>query len=231
MTRKTISILGALAASVALAACSTGAESVDAPETAEPVAEIPESNEAPDDTEDTMESFPIDTGWKAWTMGGAELTFDLDVEPNDPRVVDAEKLRAASAADPVSFSVVTVDNRNGLDLVNMYSTKIFTEEGEEFELVSAGSWSSDEWGSETEWTDDQSDYRNLDRSGEELSDADYSALNDLVVETDLDSEVDPGAMKEVILVGPEDLPEEIVSLATEASGAGDPAYGAPEQTR
>lgn len=131
------------------------------------------------------------------------LTLPSEADP------EIEELRAAVGADPVTYLTAEVDNRQGVDSMNMYQVAVYTPEGEELVFNGADAY-----------LDETRDLIPADADG--LA-ADVDLYNQFIeVSNKHRDSASVGEKKRFVLVGqfPE-LPEEISRVAVYPNGGFD----------
>jgi hypothetical protein len=114
----------------------------DAPPAPEPTS-APTGVQGPDDAlKKTGWPRPISAGSELWfvTSENAVGKFSLPGEP----YVEAEELRERVGADPVTYTTVTVDNRNGNTGVDMYELAAYDADGRKYSFKEVDRF-MDEW--------------------------------------------------------------------------------------
>lgn len=140
--KKTLAPL-AIALSLMLTACGSGSPDAGSAQPSSTTAE-----EAPLDTttEDVSEEVLFPAGqFMLITMSGADIKFDLPVPSSDERLREIEKFRKDAGADPVTYIIADIDNRQGSEYVNMYDVTAYDVDGKKYEFSGVSDF-IDEWG-------------------------------------------------------------------------------------
>lgn len=125
--------------------------------------------------------------------------------PEKPKP-DFEELRKIAKADPITYTLVQIDNREGSAYANMYALNVYDEAGSKYEFKTISETIS-EWREEAVTTDDTDLYnRFVDASNAQLDG------------------VDPGMVGEIWMVTEGELPDTFSQITAEVHGAGDPIY-------
>lgn len=192
------------------------------------------SPEDQDDVSEDQDSSPEDAGQdgqqgqdQSELMGhgayaleheGAEISFELPANEDDPEIEELEQYREDVKADPVTYIVADVDNRNGQEHINMYQVEVFDEDGASYTFGSVDEHFGDIM-PETDWSGDAEESTLADgtvvpeQEGTEL----YNRGVDLTNEH-LDG-VDVAGRDTIVLVyDGDDLPDEFTRVAVWPSG-------------
>lgn len=156
--------------------------------------------------------------FKLTTEAGAEITFTLPTPPTDPAVKDIEAFRVKAGADPVSYLVADVDNRKGMERVNMYQVSAFDEDGRQYTFSSVADLISD-WGPSY-----GSDYKYTLPNGKVLDDAAGDALSREATKLHNANigDADVAERASLILASTDaDLPKEFTRVSVQPSGGGE----------
>src|SRR5690625_7536366 len=76
-------------------------------------------------------------------MEGAHIVFDLPSDPSSDELTEIEQYRETVKADPATYIIADVDNREGTDSASMRSISVFDEDGKEYEFTDADTVISD----------------------------------------------------------------------------------------
>lgn len=85
------------------------------------------------------------SAWQFVSMGNATVHFFLPADVTDPRLAEIEAFRKDAGAAPVSYIIAEVDNRDGLEDVNMYMVSAYDADGKEYKFTRVDGMIS-EWG-------------------------------------------------------------------------------------
>ena len=174
-----------------------------------------------DDDFDPMDGMGImEAGeYEVYSMDGAHITFDLPGDPEDDAVQEIEQYRQDVQAEPVTYIIADVDNREGTDSVDLYQVAVFDEDGNKYEFSEVSNYISD-IAPETDWEGDDDTY--LLPNGDRLSQEEGADLRHQKV--DLHNEylygASAGERKTLIRVYEgDDLPDEFTRVAVMPNGA------------
>lgn len=170
---------------------------------------------------DPMEGFgPMKAGeFEVYTMDGGHVTFDLPADPNSEELAAIEEYREDVSADPVTYLIADVDNRDGTDSINMYQVTAFDQDGTSYEFSGISEYISDIAPS-TDWDSEDGSY--LLPDGTRLPrEQGFDLYNQSI---DLHNEhlhgASPAERKTMILVHEgDDLPDEFTRVAVWPNGA------------
>jgi len=165
--------------------------------------------------------------YEVYSMDGAHITFDLPADPEDEALQEIEQYRQGVQAEPVTYIIADVDNRDGADSVDMYQVAVFDEDGNKYEFSEVSNYISD-ISPKTDWEGDDDTY--LLPNGERLSLEEGSNLRHQSV--DLHNEylygASAGERKALIRVYEgDDLPDEFTRVSVMPSGAYDEVEAFP----
>jgi len=165
--------------------------------------------------------------YEVYSMDGAHITFDLPADPEDEALQEIEQYRQGVQAEPVTYIIADVDNREGADSVDMYQVAVFDEDGNKYEFSEVSNYISD-ISPKTDWEGDDDTY--LLPNGERLSLEEGSNLRHQSV--DLHNEylygASAGERKTLIRVYEgDDLPDEFTRVSVMPSGAYDEVEAFP----
>src|SRR5690625_875657 len=165
--------------------------------------------------------------YEVYSMDGAHITFDLPANPEDEALQEIEQYRQGVQAEPVTYIIADVDNRDGADSVDMYQVAVFDEDGNKYEFSEVSNYISD-ISPKTDWEGDDDTY--LLPNGERLSLEEGSNLRHQSV--DLHNEylygASAGERKALIRVYEgDDLPDEFTRVSVMPSGAYDEVEAFP----
>lgn len=211
---KPLNILPALV--LALAACSTPAPAQHAAEPGLPASAASPSSVMPAPRQN----------YKLTTASGAEISLLLPAPHTDMAVTAIEAYRVKAGADPVSYLVADVDNRNGSIPVDMYMVNVADDQGRQL-TFSRVTDVIQSWGPtfsyDFKWT--MGDGTPVDEgTGAELK-REATALQ----EANLDDAA-PGEQTTIVLASTDtEVPSEVARVTVQASGmgAGEEARPAP----
>ena len=204
-------------AALALVGCGSTETTSDEPQSAE---------EAQQEYADQLESGeaqgppPMPAGeYEAYAEAGGHIVMQIPASTNDEPIAEIEEYREATGAEPVTYLIADVDNRDGTDSINMWKVEVFDEEGNSYEFNGVSEYVSD-IGPEADWASEDESYTLID--GTEISKDEYFTLNS--ISTDLHNEHLHGASaaerKTMILVYEgTDLPDEYTRVAVFPNGA------------
>lgn len=209
-------------AALVFTACS-GGDDVSEVE-AGPAVESPAGGEPnPMDGMGLMEAGEFET----YSSGGAHIVFDLPADPASDELAELEEYRQDAGADPVTYLVADVDNRDGSEPVGMYQVQAFDEDGTKYEFSDVSAYVSDISPS-TDWDADDGSYLLPDGTrlprerGSEL----YSRSIDL--HNEYLHGASPAERKTMVLVYEgDDLPDEFTRVAVWPNGAGEEVEALP----
>ena len=165
--------------------------------------------------------------YEIYSMEGAHIVFDLPSDPSSDELTEIEQYRKDVQADPVTYIVADVDNREGTDSVNLYEVNVFDEDGNKYEFSDLSEYVSD-IAPETDIDGDSNAYK---LQNGEIIDGDTGwDLYDKSI--DLHNEylhgADVGERKTIIRVYEgDDFPEEFTRVAVYPNGAFEEAEAFP----
>lgn len=164
-------------------------------------------------------------------MTGAQITMAMDGQPGDSEEIAwLEQYREDVGGVPVSYVLSDVDNRDGSELIDMYTISVYDEEGLEWACGSGGHY-VDEVRAPV-WM-----YGSTDRDEYELADGgpmDYDNATELdrrANEREYVAGVSPSERATMVSVCAAELPA--TAVAVEVMPAGiiqDPIYATPESS-
>lgn len=214
--------LGGLAVASVLALTACGGNGGDVSEVeANTTAESPAGGDpTPMDSMGVMEAGEFET----YSSGGGHIVFDLPADSDSEELVELEEYREDVNADPVTYLIADVDNRNGSESINMYQVKAFDEDGNSYEFSDVSAYVSEIGPTYT------GDYEYVLPDGEVLDDELGFELSER--NTDLHNEyldgASPAERKTMILVHEgDDLPDEFTRVAVWPNGAGEEVEALP----
>lgn len=199
-----------------LTACSNNDEPQNAEEAQQQYAD--ELEEQGIDPMDGAGNMP--TGeYEVYPEHGGHIVFDLPADNDNDELTEIEQYRQDAQADPVTYLVADVDNRDGTDSINMYQVAVFDEDGNKYEFSEVSNYISDISPS-TDWDVDDGTY--LLPNGERLSQKEGANLSRQ--SSELHNEylygASVGERKTLILVYEgDDLPDEFTRVAVWPNGA------------
>jgi len=220
-TKKLIATLGI--AALAFTGCST--ENTNEPQSAE---------EAQQQYADMLESGdaqgppPMPAGeYKATAEAGGTILMQIPADPTDETLAEIEEYREATGAEPVTYLLADVDNRQGTDHIGMRNVYIYDEDGTEYQFSDVSEYISD-IEPETDWASEDETYSLVD--GTEISRDQYFELSS--TGTDLHNEhmhgASPAERKTMILVYEgDDLPNKFTRVAVQPGPFGEEVEAYP----
>lgn len=167
--------------------------------------------------------------YETYSAEGAHITFELPTSVGNDELTGIEQYRQDVQADPVTYLVADVDNRQGTGPINMYQVKAFDEDGNTYEFSGVSEYIGDIAPS-TDWDEDDGTY--LLPDGTRLPQEEGSDLHSQSI--DLHNEylhgVDAAARDTMVLVYEgDDLPTEFTRVAVWPNGAFEEAEAYPVQ--
>ena len=125
-------------AALLLAACGTEPDTTDTTELTHV------TNDYRDEIADRLANGPLEGGAGVWQANyeGAVVRYHLPA--TDEQQADAEEYRQAAGGGPVTWIGVEVDNREGLEPINLYSLIVVLDDGTQHTAVPAAQ-TIDEW--------------------------------------------------------------------------------------
>ncbi len=177
-----------------------------------------------DDGFDPMDGMGIMEGgeYEIYSMDGAHIVFDLPSDSSSDELKEIEQYRETLEADPVTYLIADVDNRDGAASASMRSVSVFDEDGKEYEFIEADTAISD-WSAI--WAIDDDEYYMPD--GTEISEDEAYQLWDYEddVTESLTTEVSQAGRETVVLMYEgDDLPDEFTRVAASVSGFDEDAF-------
>ena len=153
------------------------------------------------------------------TMGNATVSFFLPANVTDPRLSEIEAFRRDTKAPAVSYIIAEVDNRDGLEPVNMYNISAFDADGKKYEFSRVDEAINDWKPSYT------SDYEYVMPDGSKLDAAAGDALNNRGVALN-NAHINNAAVGErttlVLCSTATDFPQKFAKVTAQPNGMGDP---------
>lgn len=180
-----------------------------------------EDLEAEGQTPETTEPETVGYGtYKVHTVSGAELEFDLPTAPDDEALQDILQYMDDVNAEPTTFIVVDVDNRQGQELVKLPQVSVFDTEGHEYEFTSVSQYIT-EIEPETNWDDGAQQTLN---DGTPISNEEHFDLTARA--TELHNEYLHGIKvagrgNQILVYEGDELPDEFTRVATWPLGLGE----------
>lgn len=158
--------------------------------------------------------------FRVHTMSGAELEFDLPTSPDHEALQDITQYMEDVNAEPATFIVVDVDNRQGQETVGLPLIGVFDPEGNEYEFTSVSQYIS-EIEPERDWEDDAQQTLN---DGTPISNEEHFDLSSRG--TELHNEYlhgikAAGRGNQILVYEGDDLPSEFTRVATWPLGLGE----------
>jgi len=210
--------------SLALVGCGT-TQAQDEPQTAE------ESQQLYKDMLESGEAQgppPMPAGeYKATAEAGGTMLMQIPADPADEQLAEIEEYREAVNAEPVTYLITDVDNRQGHESIGMRNVYIYDQDGTEYQFSGVSEYiSSIE--PVTDWSNEDEEYSLVD--GTEISRDQYFELSS--TGTDLHNEYRYGASaaerKTMILVYEgTDLPDEYTRVAVQPGPFGEEVEAYP----
>src|SRR5690625_8042292 len=81
--------------------------------------------------------------YEIYSMEGAHIVFDLPSDPSSDELTEIEQYRETVEADPATYIIADVDNREGTDSASMRSVSVLDEDGKAYEFTDADTVMSD----------------------------------------------------------------------------------------
>src|SRR5690625_1788317 len=159
-------------------------------------------------------------------MEGAHIVFDLPSDPSSDELTEIEEYRKTVKADPATYIIADIDNREGTDSASVRCVSVFDEVGKENELTEADTVIMD-WAGiyRIDCETDDDEYYMPD--GTELTEDEYYQLWDYEDEIldSLTSSVSQAGRETVILIYEgDDLPNEFTRVEAAVSGFDEDAF-------
>ncbi|MGO2361179.1 MAG: hypothetical protein ACTH6N_08605 [Brachybacterium tyrofermentans] len=155
---------------------------------------------------DALANAEVPTNGRFYLAGATGVVAIAEVGAEGPE--DLERLRQGTDSDPVTYIKVDVDNRSGSEEIGMYEWSMYDAAGQEYPFQSAQA-AKVEWGEAIDADDDG------------IVDSDeMQEMYDLSGEIDYPNAA-PMQRNVQWLVGPADLPDEVVGMAATAEGFAD----------
>ncbi|MEI2278994.1 hypothetical protein OHC50_16135 [Paenarthrobacter ilicis] len=155
---------------------------------------------------------------------GGIVRFTLPTPASDPAVADIEAFRKKTGAAPVSYIVADVDNRNGIDSINMYRVSAYDADGKEYSFARAATIVAD-------WRPSfGSDYLYHMPDGSTLDEATGTALYNEGVRLNnaIDIIASPAQRANLVLISKStSLPKQFTRVAVNPNGMGNPIEAVP----
>ena len=212
-------------AALALVGCGSTETTSDEPQSAE---------EAQQEYADQLESGeaqgppPMPAGeYEAYAEAGGTIVMQIPADPADETLTEIEAYREAVNAEPVTYLIADVDNRQGHDSIGMRNVYIYDKDGNEYQFSGVSEYISD-IEPVTDWASEDETYSLVD--GTEISRDQYFELSS--TGTDLHNEHMYGASaaerKTMILVHEgTDLPNEFTRVAVQPGPFGEEVEAFP----
>lgn len=151
------------------------------------------------------EASPMNKGDDFFFVSTSNATGKFTLPTKAP--ADIEKLRTAAGGEKVSYALVQIDNREGMDYANMYAMNVYGSDGAKYEFSSVDEH-LDSWQSNVERTVANNDL-NADL---------VDAINHY------QDGVDAGMVGEIWMATEGEFPDEFAQITVEVHGAGSPDY-------
>lgn len=209
-------------AAMALTACGNDPQETER----EPEAPVEETDvETMDDASDTWGHGT----YRTYTSSGAIINFDLPTEPSHESLTEIEQYRddVEVSAEPVTYIVAEVDNRDGSQTVGLPGISVFDPDGNEYEFTGVSNYIND-ISPETDWEDDGESY--ILRDGTKIPRHEGFDLYNKGVELHneyLDGIKVAGAGEMILVYEGEDFPDEFTRVATWPHGMGEADEATP----
>lgn len=165
------------------------------------------------------------------TESGAEVRLNIGATPEDDEIIASlESVRETVQGDSVTYIVADVDNRNGVDLINMYNLAMYDADGVEYQFSPADTYGDENWNPSSIYPDDGDVYFESADGSKKMTEAEGREIQhewfDLIDK--LETGVNPSQRATMIMVGPADLPDSVSTVQVEPSGAFDTYYAVNE---
>lgn len=163
------------------------------------------------------------------TDTGAQLTMTVGAQPgDDEEVAWLEEYREDAGAEPVAYVVTDVDNRDGSELINMYSITFYDEEGNASTCEGPDTFVDETW--EPVWLYGSTDKDEYESAGGEPMDYDEAEeLSRRANEHEYSTGVSPHERATMVSICPGELPERAVAVEVMPRGiVAEPVYATPE---
>ena len=165
--------------------------------------------------------------YKATAEAGGTIAMQIPADPADEQLAEIEAYREAVNAEPVTYLITDVDNRQGHESIGMRNVYIYDQDGTEYQFSGVSDYISD-IEPETDWASEDETYILVD--GTEISRDQYFELSS--TGTDLHNEHMYGASaaerKTMILVHEgDDLPNEFTRVAVQPGPFGEEVEAYP----
>lgn len=212
-------------AALALVGCGSTETTSDEPQSAE---------EAQQEYADQLESGeaqgppPMPAGeYEAYAEAGGHIVMEIPASTDDELIAEIEDYREQIGAEPVTYLIADVDNRQGHESIGMRNVYIYDKDGNEYQFSGVSEYISD-IEPVTDWASEDETYSLVD--GTEISRDQYFELSS--TGTDLHNEHMYGASaaerKTMILVHEgDDLPNEFTRVAVQPGPFGEEVEAYP----
>ena len=223
MKHTPLTILAVLA--LALVGCGTTEAEEQQPQSAE------EAQQQYKDMLDSGEAQgppPMPAGeYTAQAEAGGTIVMQIPADPADETLTEIEAYREAVNAEPVTYLIADVDNRQGHESIRMRNVYIYDKDGNEYQFSGVSEYISD-IEPVTDWASEDETYSLVD--GTEISRDQYFELSS--TGTDLHNEhmygASPAERKTMILVHEgDDLPDEYTRVAVQPGPFGETVEAYP----
>lgn len=204
-----------------------GEEKSSAEIQAEHAEDFPEGEDMDDSAAVT---FPLtEEPFFASTMTGALITMTMDAQAeSNEEIAWLEQYRQDAGGDPVSYILSDVDNRDGSEPINMYSTTMYDQDGKSYECEMAIDYAEENW--QPVWLYGSTDVDEYESAtGEPMEHSVGDELDRRINEHEVDDTVDPFEAGAIVSICPETLPEEVTAVEVMPGGIFiDKTYATPE---
>ena len=162
--------------------------------------------------------------YEAYAEAGGHIVMEIPASTDDELIAEIEDYREQIGAEPVTYLIADVDNREGSDSIGMRKVKVFDAEGVEYEFTDAADL-IEEWG--PSYT---SDYENVMPDGTVLTIEENKAISqaerDLL--DNLTGSVSAAGRGTIILIHEgTDLPDEYTRVAVQPGPFGETVEAYP----
>lgn len=205
-------------AALALTACGNqGGQSEDQGQVPEEQQSSPE-DVAQDDGQGQGQTGLMEHGTYHLEYEGAEISFELPADIDDPGIEEIDQYREDVKADPVTYLVADVDNRNGQEYINMYEVDVFDEDGTSYKFSLLDEYLS-EIMPETDWDGDAEESTLADgtvvpeQEGTELYNRGVDLSNEHLEGVDVE-----GKGTIILVYDGDDLPDDFTRVAVWPAG-------------
>ena len=168
---------------------------------------------------------PMPAGeYTAQAEAGGHIVMQIPASTDDELISQIEDYRETTGAEPITYLIADVDNRNGTDHIGMRKVEVFDSDGTEYEFTDAADL-IEEWG--PSYT---SDYENVMPDGTVLTTEENKAISqaerDLL--DNLTGSVSAAGRDTIILIHEgTDLPNEFTRVAVQPGPFGEEVEAYP----